>query len=298
MSRAALLALALAVLPAYHSLAEAPASRQPTSGPMSALDVGDATLAAGGAGGLLRGGDGDRARAQEAAPHLEQRLVRTGHVGVVVDDFAPFHRELQAWLGEAGGHVADASLQHADGEVSWGSLTLRVPSDRLDGLVGWVEESVQVEQLSVQSRDVTAAWVDLEARIANSRLEESRLQALLAESTGSLADVLAVERELARVRGEIESAEGHMRVLRDQGGLSTLQLDVRVRAPYAAALAPTFGEDIAHTFSASVAALGATARGATLVGVAALPWVGPPGLFVLGLVGLARRRRGAAGAVG
>lgn len=293
MSRAAITLLSLALLPACMSAAEPPldgpmATSAPASMPALAQEAG---FFRGGADKAAADSD-DRSRGG-ATP---QRLIRTGHVGVVVDDYAPFSRELDAWLAEAGGHVADASLSHADGDVSWGSLTVRVPAERLDGLVGWVEESVQVEELSLSSQDVTAEWVDVEARIANSRLEESRLQEILGTSTGSLADVLAVERELARVRGDIESAEGRMRVLRDQVGLATLRLDVRVRAPYAAAIAPTFGEDVADTFSASVSALGATARGAALLGVAALPWVLPPGLFLAGVFTLARRRRGPAAA--
>lgn len=289
MSRASIAALALFLLPGCLAQSSAPMDGAPSFAPASTVAAG-AELA----GGFFRGGEDDARADRERGGSIEQRLIRTGQVGVVVDAYPPFQRALDAWISEAGGHVADASLQHADGEVSWGSLTVRVPSDRLDGLVGWVEESVQVEQLSLVSQDVTAEWVDVEARIGNSRLEESRLQELLGESTGSLADVLAVERELARVRGDIESAEGRMRVLRDQVGLATLRLDVRVRAPYAAALAPTFGDDVARTFAASVSALGATTRGAALVGVAALPWILPPGLFMLGLVGLVRRRQGAA----
>lgn len=284
MSHVATTALVLFLLPGCLASPEAPARGPGMASMARAAPTGVSTE-----GGLVRGAGG----AGEADPgvFVERRLIRTGQLGVVVDAYPPFQRELDAWLSDAGGHVANASLQHADGEVSWGSLTVRVPEERLDGLVGWVEESVQVEQLSLVSQDVTAEWVDVEARIGNSRREESRLQELLGESTGSLSDVLAVERELARVRGDIESAEGQMRVLRDQVGLATLQLDVRVREPYAAGLVPTFGEDVARTFAASVAALGATARGAALLGVAVLPWASPPGVFVLGTIALVRRRR-------
>ncbi len=219
------------------------------------------------------------------------RQIRTGHVAVVVDDYAPFARELDAWLGEAGGFVADASLSHTEGEVSWASLTVRVPAERLDGLVGWTEERVRVESLSITNQDVTAEWVDVEARIENQRRAEARLQQLLADNTGVLADVLAVERELTRVRGEIEAAEGHMRVLSDRVGLATLQLEVRVNTPYAALVAPTFGEEAADVFSTSIAAMGTTARGLALVGIAVLPWLTPPALVLLGAVTLVRRRK-------
>jgi hypothetical protein len=240
-----------------------------------------------GEAGGLSAKDADVSAGERVTP----RLIRTGNIAVVVDNFEPFQRELDVWLREAGGHVADASLSHADGSVGWGSLTLRVPSENLDALVGWTEERVQVESLSLQTSDVTAEWVDVESRIDNGRREEARLHDLLEDQTGSLADVLAVERELARVRGEIESSEGRMRVMADQVGMSTLTVQVQVRTPYAALLAPSFGDEAAAVFGNSVSALVATVRGAALIAVAAAPWLTPPLFFVLALVGLGRRRR-------
>ncbi|GEM_PF-7017021 len=219
------------------------------------------------------------------------RLIRTGQVSIVVDAYAPFERELTAWLAKAQGHVADANLQHADGQVSWGSLTLRVPAESLDRLVGWVEEKVQVEQLTLSSQDVTAEWVDVQARIDNGKRAETRLQELLATNTGELADVLAVERELTRIRGQIESAEGRMRVLSDQVGLSTLHVQISVRTPYTAAVAPSFLDQVGDTFAGSVQGVARAARSAALGMVALVPWATPGLVMVLCGVGWSRRRR-------
>ena len=175
--------------------------------------------------------------------------------------------------------------------MSWGSLTVRVPAEHLDVLVSWIEERVQVQQLSLSSSDVTAEWVDVEARIDNGRRAEVRLQELLAERTGTLADVLAVERELARVRGEIESAEGRMRVLKDRVGLSTLDIQVSVQSEYVATVAPSFGEEAAEVFGRSVSAFVRTGRGLALALVALTPWLVLPGLFVVVLVAVLRRRK-------
>lgn len=62
-------------------------------------------------------------------------------------------------------------------------------------------------------------------------------------------------------------------------------------SPDAAGLLPASSDDVARTFSASVAALGVTARGAALLGVAVVPWSLPTGFFVLGTITLVRRRR-------
>lgn len=219
------------------------------------------------------------------------KLIRTGSLSVVVDSFEPFERDLKLWLTSAGGFIADANLTHREGEVGWASLTLRVPAASFEPLVGWAQETVEVESLNLSTADVTARWVDVQARIDNGLRTERRLQTLLAESTGDLSDVLAVERELSRVRGEVEAAEGQMRVLADQVGFSTLDLQVRVKEIYEPIVGQSFGDDVNEVFAGSIGAMVSTGRAAALVGVGLAPWlvvlVGAPALMIVGV----RRRR-------
>lgn len=218
------------------------------------------------------------------------RLVRTGEVTVRVDDWSTLERDLAVWL-EPGGHVADQTLSHWEGEVSWARLQVRVPAERLDALVSWIEERAEVVSLSVRSEDVTARWVDLDARLDNARRAEARLQGILDQQTGSLADVLAVERELARIRGDVESWEAQRRALSDQVTLATLHLSVEVRRPYAPLVARSFGEQAAEAWQGSVRALALIARGLALLGIAAGPWVAVLGALLAGLVGAVRLGR-------
>ncbi|NOY24859.1 MAG: DUF4349 domain-containing protein [Oligoflexia bacterium] len=215
---------------------------------------------------------------------VQTRLVRTGELSLAVEDYEPFHAALQTWLGEQGGTISDETLVRGEGVVSRAQLTLRVPTDRLDALVGWTEEQVRVERMSLQSQDVTEDWVDTAARIANGKLEEQRLQVLLARS-GRLADVLATERELSRVRGEVERAEGRMRVLNDR---ATLDLDVRVDSPYQPVVASPFLDDAGRTLARSLAAMSSLSRQAALAAIALIPWLAVPLFLFLGLV--VRRR--------
>ena len=76
------------------------------------------------------------------------------------------------------------------------------------------------------SDDVTEAFRDLTLRTANARREEQRLVELLSRRTGDLADVLAVERELARVRLDIERMEAETRTTQQRVDLATVTLTV------------------------------------------------------------------------
>ena len=71
------------------------------------------------------------------------------------------------------------------------------------------------------AQDVTEEFVDLEARISNKKRLEKRIVELLSSSSGKIKDVIEVERELARVRGEIEQSEGRLRYLTDRTEFTT-----------------------------------------------------------------------------
>jgi hypothetical protein len=85
--------------------------------------------------------------------------------------------------------------------------------------------------VDVTAEDVGEEYVDVSARMANSRRLEARLIELLANRTGKLSDVLQVERELARVREEIERYEGRLRYLKSHVALSSLSISIHEPFP-------------------------------------------------------------------
>ncbi len=203
----------------------------------------------------------------------DRKLIRTGTLSVVVDEYGPIRAALAARITELGGFVADSDLSHSSGRVSYATLVIRVPADQFDALLSWTESKVEVQSMRIDTADVTERWVDTQARIDNNKRTERRLLGLLETDTAKLEDVLAVERELSRVRGAIESAEGQMRVLADQVGLATLTLQVSVRAHYDPAVAITYGSKISSAFTGSIAAMADVAKGLGIITVALLPWM-------------------------
>ncbi len=100
-------------------------------------------------------------------------------------------------------------------------VTIRVPAENLDALRNDVSTLGQVLSQSATASDVTEQAIDLEARLRNLRAEEARLRTFLSK-TDKIGDLLAVERELARVRGEIESMDAQLTYLERQAARATL----------------------------------------------------------------------------
>ena len=109
---------------------------------------------------------------------------------------------------------------------------LRVPVEQFESLVQKVVALGELEQNKRTSQDVTEQFYDIEARIKNKKAEEKSLTKILDERTGKLEDVLKIETELSRVRGEIEQLEGKIRVLENLSSLATLVLSVREREKF------------------------------------------------------------------
>ena len=107
------------------------------------------------------------------------------------------------------------------------------------------------------SQDVSDQYYDIEARIKNKKVEEQTLNKILQERSGKLEDVLKIEVELSRVRGEIEQLEGKIRVLENLSSLATLTINVREREKYrtSAPVVASFGTRITRTWESSITSL-------------------------------------------
>jgi hypothetical protein len=166
--------------------------------------------------------------ASEIAPSM---LIRTGNASIEVEKLDPGIIRLRQLAIQLGGYVANSSITGGRNQVRSATLELKIPAARYDQAVGELGGIGKVEFVNTTVEDVGEEYVDLTARMTNAKRLEERLVSLLATRTGKLEDVLAVERELARVREEIERYEGRMRFLRTRAAVSTLSVTVHEPAP-------------------------------------------------------------------
>lgn len=157
---------------------------------------------------------------------LRDMLIRTGRARVEVDSLEAAVESLQSLADRVEGYTTDVTIRTGRQQRREATVTLRVPADRFDSVVVELEPMGRVEMVTVSTEDVGEEYVDVQARVANDRRLEERLLDLLAQRTGDLQDVLAVERELARVRSSIDRQEGRLRYLRNQVALSTFTVDL------------------------------------------------------------------------
>jgi hypothetical protein len=145
--------------------------------------------------------------------------LRTGDFDKVRSDIDRVITELKGWYKEV--NIAGDGQQN---RVL--TATLQVPSAQLDDAIRRLKALGTVDGETLKGEDVGEQIVDVEARLSNARNTETRLLDLLRKRTGDVVQVLAAEREIARVREEIERFVARRKSLGDRVTYAALTLEV------------------------------------------------------------------------
>lgn len=170
-------------------------------------------------------------------------VVRTKSMRVEVTKVRDTVERIRALATSFGGSVSDLQISNADsgpvyrtdaqgtspagydGSPLAGYVTVRVPVAKFDAFATAAAKLGKVLRQAENDSDVTQQYVDMNARLGNLKAEEARLRQFF-KSAKTVPQMLQVERELSRVRGEIESLQAQVDYLKRQADLSTITLEL------------------------------------------------------------------------
>jgi len=153
-------------------------------------------------------------------------IVQTASLNIVAKNYDEASAMIEKLVKGRGGYVEKLDAKAQTGNAREMSVALRIPAKQLDGFLADLRQLGHVEQESQSNEEVSADYVDLQARLKSAQATERRLIELLGTRTGRLEDVLDAERELARVRAEIESMQGQSAVMLHRVSYATVQVQL------------------------------------------------------------------------
>ena len=166
---------------------------------------------------------GDPQFADQFTQQLNQRrVISSAFVSVEVEDVQAAIVRIRTIAEDSGGFLEHLSSS-GEPDRQRASMTIRVPQDQLTSALARIDGLGVVQSRTLGSEDVSEEFVDLEARIRSSLREEESLLSLL-ERAGEVGDVLAIERELFRVRADIERLQGRLDFLNGRVNLATISV--------------------------------------------------------------------------
>ena len=155
----------------------------------------------------------------------DRMLIWKAHLSIQVWSVSNAVNEATAMAKQQGGFVE----QKSDRGDESASLTLRVPVKTFRTAVANLETLGTVTFRNVEGEDVTEQYIDVEARLKNKIVLRDRLKQLLEKAT-TVKDILAIETELHRVQGDIDSMEGRIKSLKGQVDYTTVTISLKRKA--------------------------------------------------------------------
>jgi Ca-activated chloride channel homolog len=232
----------------------------------------------------VAGGNGGEAASP--SPSADRSLVVTMNVAMTVERVGETVDRIRAAVDRAGGFVADQQTSGTEGEQT-ARIELKIPANQARGLRSSLTDLGEITSSSEKVEDVTEQRADLEARLHNARVQEKRVLEILAGKASSIGELVEAEKELARVRENIERLEAQDRVMKSRITLATIHLTLTTRSVGAWR---TPGPSLSRAAKVGVEGAAAFAVYSGIAFVTVAPTLVPIALLVVGIVALVRRR--------
>jgi hypothetical protein len=178
-----------------------------------------------GGGGAATAAAAQTAQVVPAAVASKEKLVVEAWIRIQADDVAKAAAAVIARVEADGGRVVSSNIIGADRTASSAALELRVPPDKAAAFVTWTGSLGVIESRRTLASDVGKILFDQELELKNLELTMSRLQKLV-EKDVPVKELLEIEKEMTRVRGDIERVKGEQRWLLDRVELATVTLTI------------------------------------------------------------------------
>lgn len=213
----------------------------------------------------------EKGAANDSTAEDEKKIVRNAWLTLKTERFDEAVSALCEQIEQAGGVVESRDISGAKNASRSANLTLRVPSDMLDGVLSGAGEWGEVTREQTSAVDMTDTYTDNASRLESARAKKNRLDALY-EQAESMEDIITLTNAIFDVQAEIESLEGQNRRIDDEVSFATLYVSVSEKSSAVSAKQPFFtrlGRQLADGWEN----FGEFVSNAVLGLTYALPWV-------------------------
>ncbi len=168
--------------------------------------------------------DSDGENYESTVESTETRVIKTGTLYLTVDSTQNSVTDITKLVQERGGFVQDSYTYTTATDRLAGEMTLRVPSDKFEGMLEAAKAKAKVvTSENVSGQDVTEDYIDLQSRLKSLQSQEAQYSEILKQAT-TVEDILDVTSYLNDVREDIEVVQGRINYLDNKTDLATITI--------------------------------------------------------------------------
>jgi Domain of unknown function (DUF4349) len=204
----------------------------------------------------IAGSASDAMKSATAKTPQAPQLVKTAEMSLRLDSIDKAMVQLRQIVRSKQGDIYDFQDDRLpeNGRNHQATLMLKVPSTALENTLAEIAKLGRVESQGIKSDDVSQQLVDTDARLKNLRQQEDLTRKIM-DRSGSVKDILAVSKELAAIREQIERLDATVKNLRQQVAYSTINLRIE-ESQSTLPIGDAFGVQVQETWKSSTHAAG------------------------------------------
>ena len=168
--------------------------------------------------------DKNDAPAKESPQNIEQKIIKEGNLRFETSDLAATYSQIQNAV-KSNNAIIQNDTEGKDYESVFRKLIIRVPSKNFDLFLKDISKGVvYFDNKEISSQDVTAEYIDIDARLNAKKVLETRYLELL-KKANKVSEMLEIEAQLSSIREEIEAKKGQLNYMQNRVTLSTITVE-------------------------------------------------------------------------
>ncbi len=156
-------------------------------------------------------------------PVTDRKIIKDGNIRFETESVKETSELIRTTVTELAGYISNENIYDYKDRIEY-TVVVRIPENNFDRLVDIISSSAEkIESKNINSLDVTEEFIDVEARIKTKKELEIRYKEILKQAS-RVDEILNIEREIGKLRSEIESLEGRLNYLKNRVALSSLTI--------------------------------------------------------------------------
>lgn len=161
--------------------------------------------------------------------NIERKIIQNADLILKVDDVTACADRISVLTQQLGGYLVNSRQYRYQDKIT-ANLSVKVPADKLTGMLETVSGYGEISDKTISTEDVTEEYYDAEARLKVLEAKETRLLALF-DRANTITDIVSVEKELGEVRSNIEVIKGRLKYLNNATSFSTVNITLEQAVP-------------------------------------------------------------------
>lgn len=153
----------------------------------------------------------------------KKKIIKDGSIDVKTKHIFESKKEIDEIVKKFDAYYDKETFDNNANEISY-ILEIRIPANNFEQFISTIDQGEnEIINKSIEARDVTEEWVDIETRLSNKKEYLNRYKELLSKAV-TIKDIIAIQENIRSLQEEIESSEGRLKYLSDQISYSTLTI--------------------------------------------------------------------------